>query len=234
MTRQIILDTETTGLSPDQGHRLIEVGCLEMINRRLTGKSFHYYVNPMREIDAGAVKVHGITTEFLKDKPTFDKIADALFAFLKDAELIIHNAPFDLGFLNAEFARINKSMVPITQYCSVIDTLVMARREHPGQQNTLDALCRRYDVNNKHRDLHGALIDAALLADVYLSMTGGQTQLFGSEATEEKNDTTIQIVEKIQRTQRALPIVVADTEELKFHEAFLDKIAAKGKCVWRE
>ena len=159
MLRQIILDTETTGLSPNHGHRLIEIGCLEMVNRRMTKRRFHYYINPQRAIDEGAVKVHGITQEFLKDKPTFDVIAEELFSFLEGAELIIHNAPFDLSFLNAEFSRVNQSRVPITQFCSVIDTLVIARREHPGQQNTLDALCRRYGVNNKNRDLHGPQMD---------------------------------------------------------------------------
>jgi len=236
MTRQIVLDTETTGLSADQGHRLIEVGCLEMINRRITDKRFHAYINPQRVVDAGAVKVHGITETFLKDKPTFDKIAEELFAFIDGAELIIHNAPFDLSFLNAEFSRIKnkKSRAPITQYCSVIDTLVMARREHPGQQNTLDVLCRRYGVNNKHRDLHGALIDAALLAEVYLQMTGGQTQLFASEQSEQKINVNNNAAPKLQRTQQALPVIAVNAEELSAHELFLDQLAKRGKCVWRE
>lgn len=233
MTRQIILDTETTGLSPQQGHRLIEIGCLEMINRRLTKNRFHFYINPLREIDEGAVKVHGITTEFLKDKPTFDKIAADLFSFLEGAELIIHNAPFDIGFLNAEFERINKKWIPITGFCGVIDTLPMARRAHPGQQNTLDALCRRYGVNNTHRDLHGALIDAALLAEVYLLMTGGQTQLFSIDVDDEKNDVVVMSDQKLQRSQKVLPIVMASADELMSHELFLDKLAKKGKCVWR-
>src|SRR3990167_8976529 len=219
MTRQIILDTETTGLSPDQGHRLIEVGCMEMINRRMTKNNFHVYINPQRIIDAGAAKVHGITEAFLKDKPTFDQVADELFSFLNGAELIIHNAPFDLGFLNAEFSRINKSRAPITQFCSVIDTLVMARKEHPGQQNTLDALCRRYGVNNKHRDLHGALIDAALLADVYLQMTGGQSQLFSAEKIESVS-VSVTYNKKIQRAEKTLPIISANESELAAHELF--------------
>ena len=234
MHRQIILDTETTGLSPDQGHRLIEIGCLEMINRRITQNRFHFYVNPKRTIDEGAVKVHGITEEFLKDKPTFDQIADDLFTFLNGAELIIHNAPFDIGFLNAEFARLDKSRVPITQFCSVIDTLTMARREFPGQQNTLDALCRRFGVNNRHRDLHGALIDAALLSEVYLQMTGGQAQLFAAEKTQEKKPMDVVIDEKRERSVDVLPVICASDIELSAHELFLDKIAKKGKCVWRE
>lgn len=233
MLRQIILDTETTGLSPDQGHRLIEIGCLEMINRRITQNRFHFYVNPKRSIDEGAVKVHGITEEFLKDKPTFNQIADDLFQFLEGAELIIHNAPFDIGFLNAEFARVNKSRVPITQFCSVIDTLVMARREFPGQQNTLDALCRRFGVNNKHRDLHGALIDAALLAEVYLHMTGGQAQLFAVEKTEVKKQNQMDETAKPIQRDFTLPVIAASELELSAHELFLDKIVKKGKCVWR-
>lgn len=233
MARQIILDTETTGLSPQQGHRLIEIGCLEMINRRLTKNRFHFYINPQREIDEGAVKVHGITAEFLKDKHTFDKIADDLFAFLNGAELIIHNAPFDIGFLNAEFERVNKKWIPITEFCGVIDTLPMARRAHPGQQNTLDALCKRYGVNNTHRDLHGALIDAALLAEVYLLMTGGQTQLFSIDSDEGKNDVAVIAEKKLKRTQKILPVMVATQDELTAHELFLDKLAKKGKCVWQ-
>lgn len=232
--RQIILDTETTGLSPAQGHRLIEIGCIEMMNRRMTNNHFHFYVNPQRAIDEGAIKIHGITNEFLKDKPFFADIAESLFSFLKDAELIIHNAPFDVGFLNAEFARIDQSRVPITQFCSVIDTLTIARREHPGQQNTLDALCRRYGVNNKHRDLHGALIDAALLADVYLQMTGGQTQLFGAQSSDENTIVDLKIEKMWRQSGAALSVIVADDTELFAHEILLDKIAAKGKCLWRE
>ncbi|PIZ03575.1 MAG: DNA polymerase III subunit epsilon [Gammaproteobacteria bacterium CG_4_10_14_0_8_um_filter_38_16] len=234
MTRQIILDTETTGLSVDQGHRLIEVGCLEMINRRMTNNRFHMYVNPQRAIDEGAMKVHGITTAFLKDKPAFDQIADSLFQFLKGAELIIHNAPFDIGFLNAEFARVNKSFAPITQHCSVIDTLLMARKVFPGQQNTLDALCRRFGVNNKHRDLHGALIDASLLSEVYLMMTGGQTQLFQVEKNEDTEAHASSANKKLKRSENMLPVIMANDAELSLHEALLDKMQKKGKCVWRD
>ncbi|OGT42757.1 MAG: DNA polymerase III subunit epsilon [Gammaproteobacteria bacterium RIFCSPHIGHO2_12_FULL_40_19] len=233
--RQIVLDTETTGLSPDHGHRLIEVGCLEIINRRITNNHFHAYVNPKCAIDEGAVKVHGITATFLKDKPVFADIAEQLFAFIDGAELIIHNAPFDLGFLNMEFKKINPSRTPITQFCAVIDTLVMARREHPGQQNTLDALCRRYGVNNKHRELHGALLDAELLAQVYLLMTGGQTQLFAAEEPlhpirEMQRDRE---VVKQQRV-RSLPVITASEAEIAAHNTFLAMLAKKGKCVWQE
>lgn len=231
--RQIVLDTETTGLSHAQGHRLIEIGCLEMVNRRITKNHFHAYVNPKRAVDEGALKVHGITETFLKDKPVFSEIAEQLFAFIDGAELIIHNAPFDLGFLNMEFGKIKPSRAPITQFCSVIDTLVMARREHPGQQNTLDALCRRYGVDNKHRELHGALLDAELLAQVYLLMTGGQTQLFASNEPEKTAD-RVEAMQHTNRIHHTLPVVTATAEELLVHEAFLEKLSKKGKCVWRE
>lgn len=218
MTRQIILDTETTGLSADKGDRLIEVGCIEMINRRMTNNRFHRYVNPKRSIDEGAIKVHGITEAFLQDKPVFEDIAEELFLFLQGAELIIHNAPFDIGFLNMEFARVNKKYAPITQHCTVTDTLLMARREYPGQQNTLDALCRRFGVNNRHRDLHGALIDAALLSEVYLLMTGGQSQLFDTEKTEATQ--TVVAAKKLKRSGKPLPVIFANADELAVHEAF--------------
>lgn len=234
MTRQIILDTETTGLNADKGDRLIEVGCLEMINRRMTKNRFHRYVNPKRHIDDGAVKVHGITEDFLKDKPTFDDIADELFQFLNGAELIIHNAQFDIGFLNMEFARVNKKYSPITQYCSVIDTLVIARQVHPGQKNNLDALCQRYGVNNKHRDLHGALIDAALLSEVYLMMTGGQAQLFSQTQAESAKLSVVRNAEKLQRSQQVLPVIMADEAEMAAHQVMLEKMAKKNKCVWQE
>ncbi len=182
MTRQIVLDTETTGLSVTSGHRLVEIGCIEMINRRVTDRKFHCYLNPKRSVDPGAIKVHGLTDLFLADKPVFSTIADEFFDFILGAELIIHNASFDIGFLNAEFASFKKQCSPITNHCAVMDTLAMARKKHPGQQNTLDALCRRYGVDNRHRDLHGALLDAKLLAEVYLLMTGGQAQLFSMDS----------------------------------------------------
>ena len=171
--RQVVLDTETTGLEPNDGHRVIEIGCVEVVNRRLTGNSLHLYLNPQREIDEGALAVHGISTEFLEDKPTFDKVVDEFMAFVDGAELVIHNAPFDVGFLNAELARLKRK--PFDTYChSVLDTLAMARELHPGRRNSLDVLCERYGISNAHRTLHGALLDAELLADVYLAMTRGQ------------------------------------------------------------
>lgn len=177
--RQVILDTETTGLDPSKGHRLIEVGCLEMINRRLTGRQFHAYINPERDIEAGAATITGLTSEFLADKPKFVDIVEELLAFLQesDTELIIHNAPFDLGFLNYELTILNHPCRPIENYIGVIDTLMMARQLHPGQRNSLDALCSRYQIDNKHRVFHGALLDARLLASVYLAMTAGQTSM---------------------------------------------------------
>lgn len=173
--RQIVLDTETTGLEPQLGHRIIEIGCVELINRKLTGRHYHQYINPEREVDQGAMEVHGITNEFLVDKPRFKAIVGEFWDFIRGAELVIHNAAFDIGFLNHEFARLN--MAPVTTECGVLDTLFMARQKHPGQKNSLDALCKRYGVDNSHRDLHGALLDAEILADVYLLMTGGQTAL---------------------------------------------------------
>lgn len=223
--RQIILDTETTGLSAAHGHRLIEIGCLEMINRRMTKNYFHYYLNPQRKIDAGATKVHGLTESFLADKPVFSDIAENLFHFLQGSELIIHNAPFDLSFLDAEFARIQKKYVPIIKHCNVIDTLIMARREHPGQQNTLDALCRRYRIDNKHRDLHGALKDAELLAQVYLHMTGGQTQLFSSTSVEVEEEKITQVTENSVTRTRTLKVIRATDHELQAHDHFISQLA---------
>ena len=222
MMRQIVLDTETTGLSTKDGHRLIEIGCLEMIDRRITNNHFHCYMNPERIVEEGAIKVHGITNEFLKGKPRFADIAEKLFAYLNGAELIIHNAPFDLSFLDAEFSRINKTWAPLTKFCKVIDTLVMARHEHPGQKNSLDALCSRYSVNNTHRDLHGALLDAKLLANVYLLMTGGQSQLFSetAEKTELKN-----VDERIVSSMiHDLPVIYASATELNAHQDFMKKL----------
>lgn len=219
MKRQIILDTETTGLSVDYGHRLIEVGCLEMVNRRLTGRTFHHYINPGRTIEAGATKVHGISNDFLVDKPYFREIALSLFEFIQDAELIIHNAPFDVGFLNAEFLHIDKKYSPITHHCEVFDTLAFARKMHPGQQNSLDALCKRYSIDNNHRTLHGALLDAELLAEVYLRMTGGQTQLFASEVEE-----SVSIVGTVTPISFniTLPVIHANEDERIAHQTFCE------------
>ena len=232
MKRQIVLDTETTGLNPKQGHRIIEIGCIEIINRQITGNNLHVYINPERHIDEGAVKVHGLTTEFLSDKPLFIDIIQQFIDFVKDSELIIHNAPFDVGFLNHEMQLAGiKKFGQIADYCEVTDTLVMARNKHPGQRNSLDALCQRYDVDNSNRDLHGALLDSELLAGVYLRMTGGQTQLFSIEDT----PTASQAVHSIQRVAEnrpPLPIITANEEELNAHKEYCEHLKSKGECLW--
>lgn len=234
-TRQIILDTETTGLETAYGHRIIEIGCVEMINRRLTKKRFHCYINPEREVDAGAVNVHGLTTEFLKDKPKFAEVVDEFLAFVNEAELIIHNAPFDIGFLNYELTLLKRNLSAITQYCNVIDTLLLARRKHPGQRNSLDALCQRYTVDNRNRELHGALLDAELLAQVYLSMTGGQAHLFQEESEEKKSVKIRELNVSINAKRGPLPLIGVSAEEELAHKALLEKIQkASGKCVWLE
>jgi len=236
--RQIVLDTETTGLESSQGHRIIEIGCVELENRRLTGNHYHQYINPQREIDQGAIEVHGITNEFLNDKPLFDRVAADFVEFVRGAELIIHNAPFDLGFLDAELKRLPQQQSLMADICTVVDTLVMARAKHPGQRNNLDALCNRYDVDNSQRDLHGALLDAEILADVYLAMTGGQTTLQLSDATANSGDggPGSQQIRRLAADRPVLPILRATAQEQACHEQQLDAIAASsgGKVLWRE
>ena len=236
--RQIVLDTETTGLEASQGHRIIEIGCVELVNRRLTGNHYHQYVNPRREIDQGAIEVHGITSDFLADKPVFDQVAQEFVDYIAGAELIIHNAPFDLGFLNAELRRLDKDYDQLQAVCSVVDTLVMARGKHPGQRNNLDALCQRYDVDNSQRDLHGALLDAEILADVYLAMTGGQTmfQLSDSGPDTGEGNRGGEQIRRLPADRSPLPIITASEEELAAHEAQLEAIAADsgGRVLWRD
>ena len=223
MTRQIVLDTETTGLSPGDGHRVIEIGCVELLNRRYTGNNFHAYLNPERQIDLGAMRVHGISNEFLKDKPRFVEMIDDFINYIRGAELIIHNATFDVGFLNHEFKLSGSHYQSIEKISGVFDTLTYARRLHPGQKNSLDALCKRYNVNNSNRQLHGALLDAELLAHVYLAMTGGQVTMFG-----DASDTVQQVADSgpIIRNERqhSLPVIVATAEELEAHELFMESI----------
>lgn len=235
--RQIILDTETTGIDPGQGHRLIEVGCLELVNRRLTGKSFHYYLNPQREVEAEAIAVHGLTNEFLADKPLFESVVDEFLAFVKGAELVIHNAPFDIGFLNHEFALLDRGLGQITDYCTVLDTLVMARARHPGQKNNLDALARRYGADQRDRTYHGALLDSEILADVYLAMTGGQVGLaLGGEEFNGDGERRVEWPRRLPAGRRPLPVIRADSTELARHQAklaVLDK-AAGGQSLWRQ
>jgi DNA polymerase III subunit epsilon len=232
--RQIVLDTETTGLEPSQGHRIIEIGCVEVDQRRLTGRHFHQYIKPEREIDEAAQEVHGITLEFLADKPVFASIADEFLEFVRGAELLIHNAPFDIGFLDAELARLGSSYGCMNDYCLVTDTLSMARRKHPGQRNSLDALCKRYDVDNSQRDLHGALLDAEILADVYLLMSGGQTDLsLGSEEPEAEKDQE-QRLQQISREGLSLKVLSAQAAEIEAHQQLLARIhkSSGQRCLW--
>jgi len=224
--RQIFLDTETTGLYPDQGHRVIEIAAVEMINRRPTQQHFHVYLNPEREIDPAAQEVHGITLEFLQDKPLFETIAPELVAFVQDAELIIHNAPFDVGFLNAEFGRIG--LKPIETICDKItDTLKMAKDARPGQRNNLDALCKHFGIDNSKRTLHGALLDAELLAEVYMAMTRGQDSLLMDlqQVKEEQ-------VMSISNEAVSIRVIAADSDELQAHMAYLDGLKKAGAQPW--
>jgi len=230
--RQVVLDTETTGLEAEQGHRIIEIGCVELLNRRPTGNNFHQYVNPEREIDEGALEVHGISTEFLSDKPRFADVAQDLLRYLEGAELIIHNAPFDVGFLDHEFARLGNKTV-IAEHCGVVDTLVMARELHPGQSNSLDALCRRYGIDNTQRTLHGALLDAEILADVYLAMTGGQVALSFEAAGTSAPDGEAG-PRGLAADRPPLPVIRPTAAELAAHENRLEAIEAEaaGGCLW--
>ena len=235
--RQIVLDTETTGLEVAQGHRIIEIGCVELVNRKLTGNHYHQYINPHRAIDQGALEVHGITSEFLADKPAFESISAAFMEFVQGAELIIHNAPFDLGFLDSELQRLSPSKGSVVDRCTVIDTLVMARSKHPGQRNSLDALCQRYEVDNSQRDLHGALLDAEILADVYLAITGGQTalQLSGS-GNDQNGQSRMEPIVRLSGNRESLLVIKATPTELTAHEIQLEAIAAVsgGKVLWRD
>jgi DNA polymerase-3 subunit epsilon len=231
--RQIIFDTETTGLEPSQGHRIIEIGAIEVINRRKTGRTFHKYCNPDREVEAGALAVHGISNEFLSTQPRFAELADDLIEFLKGAELVIHNAPFDVGFLNSEL-KLLKSEHTVDGLCTVLDTLPMARSKYPGQRNSLDALCKRFNVDNSGREYHGALLDAQLLLDVYLAMTGGQSTL-GLDHGAHAGSTTSS-GKTWTRPAGSLAVLQADEAELALHEKVLgtlDKVSG-GKTVWRK
>jgi DNA polymerase III subunit epsilon len=231
--RQIVLDTETTGLDPKQGHRIIEIGGVELLNRKLTGKHFHVYINPEREVDKGALEVHGLTDEFLSDKPVFSSIADSFIEFAKGAELVIHNAPFDIGFLDAELSDLNQGYQDMSAYCSVLDTLVMARKKHPGQKNNLDALCKRYFVDNTQRELHGALLDAEILADVYLMMTGGQTSLLGGDESQETGSAETKIT-RLPDNRERLKVIKAGQEEILAHDKRLKEIEniSEQGCLW--
>ncbi|HSX51391.1 MAG TPA: DNA polymerase III subunit epsilon [Cellvibrio sp.] len=233
--RQIVLDTETTGLETSQGHRIIEIGCVELVNRRLTGRHYHQYIKPEREIDAGAQAVHGISNAMLEDKPVFARIADEFLQFIGDAELIIHNAAFDIGFLNHEMNMLRPGFGSIADRCHVIDTLLMARAKHPGQKNNLDALCKRYGVDNSQRELHGALLDAEILADVYLLMTGGQTALsLGGNQSQSDAGGGQDEIRRLPVNRRPLPVILASEDELVLHDQKLAVIAKSSgdNCVW--
>ncbi len=233
--RHVVLDTETTGLEPERDHRIIEIGCIEIVNRRITGRTYHQYLCPDRDIDEAALDVHGLTTDFLKDKPRFSEVVGEFMEFIDGSELVIHNAAFDIAFIDYEFGRLPDTPDTITAMCRVTDTLALARHKHPGMKNSLDALCKRYEVDNSKRELHGALFDARLLAEVYLAMTGGQAALL-LEGDEE--DSVLVGAEAIRRVERAgLSLVVrrANAKERDAHETYLATIdrASSGRCVWK-
>lgn len=235
--RQIVLDTETTGIDPKE-HRIIEIGCVELIDRKLTGNHFHVYLNPERQVEAEAIEVHGITNEFLADKPLFNQVAEEFHQFIQGSQLVIHNAPFDVGFIDMEFNRLGDPVGRVKDYCAVLDTLVMAREKHPGQKNNLDALCKRYFVDNSQRDLHGALLDAEILALVYLAMTGGQTSLILADDQSDNGSSSGQKEALGARSPidgLGLPLVSVSQNELDAHQAFLEMIENKGaNPLWRQ
>ncbi|HMA10723.1 MAG TPA: DNA polymerase III subunit epsilon [Steroidobacteraceae bacterium] len=237
--RQVVLDTETTGLEPERGHRIIEIGCVEVVNRRATGRHFHEYLNPEREIDAGAAAVHGMTLEKLADKPRFHEVAGRLLEFIDGAELVIHNAPFDLAFLDAEMTLWAKltggDPIRVRTRCGVLDTLALAREMHPGQRNGLDALCKRYSIDNSHRQLHGALLDARILLDVYLAMTGGQSALALDEAVRVAAPVKSVTVVGVPVTGAPLRVIEATADERQAHEELMKLIskASGGKALWQ-
>ena len=233
--RQIVLDTETTGLEPSQGHRIIEIGCVEINNRKLSGRHYHQYIRPDRDIDEGAYEVHGISNEFLADKPVFEQIVGDFLDFVGDAELIIHNAPFDVGFINHELSLLAKNYGTIEERCRILDSLALARRKHPGQKNSLDALCKRYQVDNSQRELHGALLDAEILADVYLIMTGGQTNLaLSGQTTDIESNAGPEKIIRVTSNRQHLPVVKATDAEMQRHQIKLQAIdkSSSGQCIW--
>jgi len=234
--RVVVLDTETTGMPVTEGHRIIEIGCIELIGRRLSGQQFHCYLQPDREVDEGARQVHGIDDEFLRDKPRFAEVADEFFAFIEGAELVIHNAAFDLGFLRNEFSLINQhERAELENHCTVLDTLQLARERHPGQRNNLDTLCKRYGIDNSGRELHGALLDASLLADVYLAMTGGQASLLQSAGRMGGALKGADSIRRLPAERRSTQVLFANAEELAEHVAYLvllEKASGKKPERW--
>jgi len=232
--RQIILDTETTGINPQLGHRIIEIGCVEMIDRKLTGKHYHVYINPQRIVEEEAIGVHGITNEFLADKPVFKDIAQEFYEYIKGAELVIHNAPFDVGFINHEFSLLSPKLPFVEGYCGILDTLAMARKKHPGQKNSLDALCKRYGISNSHRELHGALLDAEILADVYLLLSGGQT-ILSLDKDGGDDDNGKSELRRISSDRSALKVIAASPDELSDHEQYLKTMQkSTSEVLWEK
>ena len=229
--RYLVLDTETTGLEPRQGHKIIEIGCVEVINRRLTGNNYQQFLNPERDIDEAALEVHGIELSDLEDKPTFGQIADDFLAFIRGATLVIHNAAFDVGFLDHELGLLERNLGTIGDYCEVLDTLLMARKLHPGQRNSLDALCQRYFISNEHRTLHGALLDSEILAEVYLAMTGGQLNLLGEQAAGEGGHQAVVQAREPDPNRVPTRVINASDEELAEHEKWLAKLSDSGGPV---
>ncbi|EMH4164322.1 DNA polymerase III subunit epsilon [Pluralibacter gergoviae] len=238
ITRQIVLDTETTGMNQIgahyEGHKIIEIGAVEVINRRLTGNNFHVYLKPDRLVDPEAFMVHGIADEFLLDKPTFADVADEFMEYIRGAELVIHNASFDIGFMDYEFGKLNRGIGKTETFCKITDSLAMARKMFPGKRNSLDALCSRYEIDNTKRTLHGALLDAQILADVYLTMTGGQTSLSFSMEGESQQNQEAGTIQRVVRAASRLRVILASDEELVAHESRLDLVQKKGgSCLWR-
>ncbi len=230
--RQVVLDTETTGLSTAQGHRIIEIGCLELVDRRLTGREFHCFLNPERDIDEGAERVHGISRADLENQPRFRDVVDELLAFIGGAELVIHNAEFDVGFIEYELELMQHPKPRVAEHAAVLDTLLLARQLHPGQRNSLDALCKRYAIDDSRRDVHGALIDSELLARVYLAMTGGQTALTLDDSAPASGTPSGPVVGDATPGELKLVVIRADARETAAHEALLDKIRSQAECVW--
>lgn len=231
--RQIVLDTETTGIDPEQGHRIIEIGCVEMMERQLTGRHYHVYINPEREVEAEAIQVHGITNEFLADKPLFRDVATEFFEFIKGAELVIHNAAFDVGFIDHEFRKLGTGW-KVADHCGVLDSLAVARKKHPGQKNSLDALCKRYGVDNSNRELHGALLDAEILADVFLLLTGGQTA-FSLDSGASDADDSIGGIRRLAADRRKTRVIRASDDEIQAHAELLEVVGkASGEALWNK
>lgn len=233
--RQVVLDTETTGIDPAKGHRIIEIGCVELINRKLTGNHFHVYINPERVVEQEAIEVHGITNDFLTDKPVFAQVVHDFIEFIKGSQLVIHNAPFDVGFMDAEFSRIRPAVGLTNDFCSVLDTLQLAREMRPGQKNNLDALCRAYGVDNSSRQLHGALLDAEILADVYLMMTGGQTALNLASYGKDNQGGSQKVEHQPVTNRPALKVLRATADEEALHQERLARVKEEGgHCLWQD